>query len=175
MNNEYKIPQILFINGVFLKDCVQIDDIFEQRLLDNLSESETQDVVYDRLPSYFSRLSTWVKKTNIKCWYCDLNFDTAPVFIPLILEHIGGDEYNISVKGCFCGFACAQKHIDIHHQDICNNTKFSDMLRHLHFIFTGERIDEIEPASDKHDMVQYGGTKTKEDYRKEHAKKNEKV
>ena len=80
------------------------------------------------------------------------------------MEHIGDDEYNISVEGCFCDFPCAKKHIDIFYPNICDNTKFSEMLIHLYYIFNGVRIAEIQPAKSKYQMVQYGGEKTKEEY-----------
>ena len=34
---EYKIPKILFIKGVFIKDCILLDDIFEKQIIEQLN------------------------------------------------------------------------------------------------------------------------------------------
>lgn len=42
------------------------------------------------------------EKTNICCWWCTLEFDNVPCFIPE--RHIAGKYY---VFGCFCTYNCA--------------------------------------------------------------------
>jgi hypothetical protein len=166
---EYKVPQILFIKGVFLKDCTPIDDIFERQLLDKL-DVDTGVVKCDKIPPYFNKLSLWIKSINIKCWYCDLTFSSVPVFIPKIVERLGNDTYNISTYGCFCSFPCAQEHINIHNTKICDHTKFSDMLKFLYWVFNNKRIREIPPAPSKYAMENYGGDESTYTY-KEKIKK----
>ena len=111
---EYKIPKILFLRGVFIKDCIPLDDIFERQLIEQLN-IENPIVTYNDFPSIFTNLNSWIKKTNLKCWYCDLNFDNMPVFIPKVIEHSGlNTDYNISSYGCFCSFCCATEYTNLH-------------------------------------------------------------
>ena len=62
---EFKESKILFIKGVFIKDCMPMDDIFEQQIVEQLN-FETPIISYTQLPSIFRSLETWIKKTNIK-------------------------------------------------------------------------------------------------------------
>jgi hypothetical protein len=168
----YKIQQILFVEGVFLKDCVSIDDIFEKRLLDKLHVDDQKTIVYGRIPTCFVNLDTWVKSVNVKCWYCDLTFTNMPIFIPNNV-HKKGDNYNINTHGCFCSFACAQKYINIHYSNICDYTNYTQMLKYLYFVFYNKRINDIVPSPDKYEMVHYSnGTVTVSEYKTKIKKLN---
>jgi hypothetical protein len=154
---EYKIPKILFIKGVFIKDCIQLDDIFEQQILETL-KIDSPIIIYNNLPSVFTNLNSWIKTTNLKCWYCNLTFDNMPVFIPKIIEHSGfNTDYNISTFGCFCSFSCATTHTNLYYPKICDNIKLKEMTRFLYKIFNGRAIKEITQSPSKFDMNQYGG------------------
>lgn len=154
---EYKIPKILFLGGVFIKDCIPLDDIFEQQIIEQLN-IDNHIVNYNNFPSIFNNVNTWVKKTNLNCWFCDLNFDNMPVFIPKIIENSGIDKnYNISTHGCFCSFCCATSYINLYYPKICDNIKMKEMLRFLYKIFKGRSIREIFASPSKYMMSQYGG------------------
>lgn len=164
--NEFKESKILFIKGVFIKDCMPMDDIFEQQIEEQLNLDHPV-ILYTQMPSIFRSLKTWVKKTNVKCWYCDLNFDNIPVFIPKIIEKTYlCDEYNISTYGCFCSFSCAAKFNNLYNQRICVNVDIRDKLVFLFNIFYGRVIKEITPSPDKYIMKQYGGDVDSMLYRK---------
>jgi len=91
------VPKILFIKGIFKKDCTS-DDIFEKRILENshvveaeVDISSTEVIVngesftnYEKLPSIFTNIETWKKKSNLACWNCTLFFTTVPIFIPKV-------------------------------------------------------------------------------------------
>ena len=163
---EYKESKILFIKGVFIKDCIPLDDIFEQQILEKLNIN-THVVSYTKIPSNFVNNKTWIKNTNVKCWYCDLTFDNIPVFIPKIIEHSGINtiDYNIITFGCFCSFCCAVSYIDIYNSKICDNIKLKEMLKFLYMIFNGASIKELLTAPNKYIMEHYGGCTSQVEYR----------
>jgi hypothetical protein len=163
---EYKESKILFIKGVFIKDCIPLDDIFEQQILEKLNIN-THILSYNKIPSNFVNNNTWIKNTNVKCWYCDLNFDNVPVFIPKIIEHSGinNTDYNIITFGCFCSFCCAVAYVDIYNAKICDNIKSKEMLKFLYMIFNGTSIKELLPSPNKYTMEHYGGCTSQVDYR----------
>lgn len=156
ISKEYIEPTLLFLKGVYIKDCIPVDDIFERRIIEQLA-SDNPVIHYTELPSNFTDLNKWVKKTNLKCWYCDLNFDDPPVFIPKIIERVGADNFNISVSGCFCSFCCAASHIDLYYPKICNNVEAIEMLKFLYKIFNRKAIKEISRAPLKFTRTSYGG------------------
>lgn len=154
---EYKISKILFIKGVFIKDCMPIDEIFEQQIMEQLN-NETPIDVYKKLPTNFTGTDTWIKNTNLKCWYCDLNFDNQPVFIPKLIEPASTPiGYNISTHGCFCSFCCAMAYNNLYNTKLCNNLHVRDMLLFLYKIFNGNSVKEIFQSPSKYEMAHYGG------------------
>jgi hypothetical protein len=161
---EFKVPKILFIRGVFLKDCIPIDDIFEQQLIDRLDEEKIKINEFDMIPSVFTTLNAWVKKVNIHCWYCDLNFEAHPVFIPRLIEPTS-DGYTIGTEGCFCTFSCAMAHINIHYPKIYDNVRKHDMLKFLYKIFHTAKVREILASPSRYEMTQYGGHLEIHEYR----------
>ena len=52
---EYKIQKLLFLKGVFIKDCIPSDDIFEQHIIDRLNIND------------IFRIFLLVKIKNCKC------------------------------------------------------------------------------------------------------------
>jgi hypothetical protein len=155
---EYKVPKILFIKGVFIKDCIQIDDLFEQQIIEQLNQDEDDIIIYNKIPSTFTCMNTWPTKTNIKCWTCDLNFDGVPVFIPKLIEPSPTDSgYSMGVLGCFCGFTCAMTHNNLFNGKLCQNIKSRDMLMFLYNIFLNHHVKEIYESPSKYMMKQYGG------------------
>lgn len=155
--SEYKVQKILFIKGVFIKDCIQIDDLFEKQLIEQLDKDE-QIVKYEKLPTLFTDIDSWIRKTNIKCWNCDLTFDTQPIFIPKLIEPattVSG--YSVSVHGCFCSFACALKYNNITNTKLCDNLRVREMLKFLYKLFYNRNIETIYEAMNKTKMKQYGG------------------
>jgi hypothetical protein len=154
---EYKVPKILFIKSVFIKDCIPIDDLFEQQIIDQLL-IETPIITYVPLPSTFFSLDTWIQKTNIKCWYCDLNFDNMPIFIPTNIDKIDdSNKYHISTHGCFCSFGCSISYNNIHNQNICDRINNKEMIFYLYNIFYTNLVRDIMPSPNKYIMKQYGG------------------
>lgn len=154
---EYKVPKILFVKGVFLKDCMPIDDIFEQKLMDQL-DLEDDIILHKPLPSIFNNTATWPQTTNLRCWNCDLVFSGIPVFIPKGIDSLSDGNYNIITSGCFCSFNCAIAFNNLHNIKICDNVNVREMLQFLYKVFNEKSVKEILPAPSKYIMKQYGGT-----------------
>ncbi len=87
--------RILFLPGVFLKDCPEPEDSSEEIV--ELESSDDLDAIatdvsqieaafcakkvikkYDTIPSQFTTLDKWPKQTNLLCWYCDFPFTGMP-------------------------------------------------------------------------------------------------
>jgi hypothetical protein len=165
---EYKLSKILFIKGVFLNNCTPIDDLFEQQLMDQIT-ADKPIIKYDKLPSTFTSIDKWTKTVNIQCWNCNLMFDTIPVFIPLSVEVVSCDNYNIGVEGCFCSFTCASYFIDIKYKKIYDNINKKNMLKLLWKIFhkSTNMIKFFSNAPCKYNMIHYGGDRSIKDFKSE--------
>uniref|UniRef100_A0A6C0LM21 MYM-type domain-containing protein n=1 Tax=viral metagenome TaxID=1070528 RepID=A0A6C0LM21_9ZZZZ len=153
---------IIFLRGVNTEDYKNIEDEFNERLLESVSTQDpyrTDKVKYDIIPPIFTSLNKWTKNTNIFCWNCDFTFNTLPVFIPLSIKYVDNDKYNISVYGNFCSFPCAARHI-VEHMD----SDLLDNLIKLYEIFHNKQISKINPSPRRHIMLKYGGYITDEQY-----------
>lgn len=159
------VPKILFIKGIFKKDCTS-DDIFEKKILENSNTIENEMVIvsgnaltntqsftnfinYQKLPNIFHDIASWEKKTNLLCWNCTLQFQSVPVFIPRVIEPVTSkfmashaprtdethQKYSISVQGVFCSFGCARQYIETHNYSISEKTEKLNKLRLLHKLF----------------------------------------
>jgi hypothetical protein len=93
-------PKILFLPGVFLKDCPRPEDESSEEIieldadLDSLATDITalEAVVvktrpsikkYDVIPTQFTSRDTWPKSTNLLCWYCSRSFEEFPWTVPI--------------------------------------------------------------------------------------------
>ncbi len=104
MSDIDKIPanQYILIEGVY--------SVKKKKKKDS-SYSESQLAInYDRIIPIFTNLDNWPMRTNIKCWFCDLNFKTKPIPIgDRIFTDEGIDK--IGVEGIACSFTCAFSYI----------------------------------------------------------------
>ena len=152
------IPKILFLNGCYLSDCDNIEDMFDDNLLNELDVRYDNVIEYNRIPQHFISLDTWIKKTNIKCWNCDCSFDSTPIFIPTsIIRSDIKDNINttFTVHGNFCSFSCATTYLQT--LNISNKWDIQFLLRKLYYIFYNKEINNIPPSPSKYMMKQYGG------------------
>jgi len=161
---------ILFLKGIYKKDCNSMEEMFTNQLMDKFKESDSNDryvdVIYDTIPTTFTTVDKWVKSTNLKCWNCDCNFSNMPCFIPISLDPSKhGKEYTMDVYGNFCSFPCAASHINSNFRDDLWNKRM--LLKILYSKFHGgKKIIEIPDAPSKTMMQQYGGTINVAEYRK---------
>lgn len=168
--SDYEPPNVLFLRGCFLSDCKSIEDKFDEKLLNEGSYGNTYEIkntTYDKIPKTFTSLESWKKSTNLKCWYCDCTFESVPLFIPKNVEKDG----SMGVLGNFCSWNCASSHINLHF-DSDQKWEKCLLLKLLYRDFTGDEINEILPAPNKTEMIQYGGKKTPQQFKDELSKKN---
>lgn len=190
------IPKILFIKGIFKKDCLS-DDIFEKKILENSNmdtvNSTTSEVIvngesfinYEKLPSIFTSIETWQKKSNLTCWNCTLPFTTIPVFIPKVIEPISpknkmeresifGKKFSISVEGVFCSFGCTRQYIETHNYSISERIETINKLRLLHKLFyNNKKMKELSYYPTPLNMRCFGGDLTILEFKEEINKYNE--
>lgn len=158
---NYEQPNILFLKGCFLSDCSNIEDQFDERLINESRVNEKYDIeeiVYDKIPDRYESFSEWKKNTNIRCWTCDCHFYDTPKFLPLIIhpsmepskQHSGMD-----VHGNFCSWPCAATEIELYFSP--KKREMYDMLYFLYSEFNdGKKITFIPPARRKIEMSHYG-------------------
>jgi len=98
-------PKILFLPGVFLKDCPCPEDLSSEDELDSIittdiSQFEPNIKVktiikkYDSIPRQFTDVSKWPKSSNLLCWYCDSAFNGMPwpIIISCSKTLVSGDD-----------------------------------------------------------------------------------
>lgn len=162
--DNYEPPNVLFLRGCFLDDCNSVEDLFDEKLMnEGIPECEfyeIKDTQYNKIPQTFESLDVWPKKTNLKCWMCDCSFQNIPIFIPLTIDK----NNHMDTLGNFCAWGCAARYIDLYF-DFDERWEKHALLRVLYHLFTGNLINEIVSAHPKTEMVQYGGKKTVKEYR----------
>jgi hypothetical protein len=146
-------PTVLFIKGVFQEDCTQIDDIFEEQLLQEAFD--TEKVIFDNIPIILSSLDEYPESSNIKCWHCDLTFDGRPVLLPDIIEK-HKDTYKLSIYAGCCSFACGMAYISLYFPKVTEKFAKIDMLKLLYKLLNGKTPIIMKKAPSRHIMIHYG-------------------
>jgi hypothetical protein len=110
------------------------------------------------LPEIFSK-GVWPEKTNIKCWWCTLSFESVPCFVPT--KMVNG---KYTVLGCFCSFNCAMAYnLYALEQNQHDRLRKCALLNSLYYEIHGEP-KEILPSPPKETMIMYGGKLSIEQY-----------
>jgi hypothetical protein len=174
---DFKIPNILFLKGITIDDIVEIEDLYQKELLDNVNKNYNSlnltenNIIYDKIPKCFYDIKSWVKNTNVRCWYCSLKFKNTPWFIiKNIYSSSNGACYD--VEGNFCSAGCLQGYVEIHFNkrkdfDIYHNIKL------LYKLFYNKNINEIIISPSKYSLKIYGGDLDMIDYQKKIFKINQ--
>lgn len=166
---ELHTPKVLFIKGVFIKDCTTIDDLFDEQIMDQVHDDPVEINIYTPLPTIFYSMKLWPAKTNLRCFYCDMNFEDVPKFAPKTIEP-SKEGYTMTTEGCFCTFNCVVSFIDLYYPKIHDNLNKKNMLKLLHKVFTGNAVTEIKKSPSKYNMIQYGGMWTHQEFAKNSPK-----
>lgn len=174
------IDGILFLQGVYKKDCKRVEDFFHERLL---HDSSNENKMYDKIPMIFTGISKWVKSTNLLCWTCTRSFKGRPWFEPQSIDPMNNSvskfstniplkniskkhEFCISIKGNFCSPNCVMRYILNYTRDMSDRLNKIAMLNFVYELFTGVSIHDIQPAPHHTEMIQYGGCMTVQEYQK---------
>ena len=175
------IDGILFLQGVYLKDCKKVEDFFHERLL---HDSHIETKMYEKIPLVFTGIETWLKSTNLLCWVCNRSFKGRPWFEPLSIDplckgkvgifldsmqvknQIKKDNFCINIRGNFCSPNCVMRHIITNTKDMSDRLNKIFMLKFVYELFTGIKINNIHPSPPHTEMIQYGGSKSVQEYQK---------
>ncbi|MGL5936419.1 MAG: hypothetical protein ACRCZI_12460 [Cetobacterium sp.] len=181
-----KIPKVLFIKGVFKKDCVT-DDMFDKKIMENVfdnkamgmgfDEQEDFSVSYNKLPATFENIDVWPKTTNLICWNCHQAFNTIPVFIPGVIEPTTSKDpenskqkFVISVYGVFSSFGCALSFVESRNYPLNEKIEIHNKLNLLHRLFYGTKMTDTNYFPCIYTTIPYGGDKTIDEFRDEMKK-----
>jgi hypothetical protein len=150
-----------------------MEDLFDKRILEAFND--VAEIIYDKIPPKFTSIDTWPKSTNLKCWNCDCNFLTVPIFIPVCIEtnDLKSMTGSMDTQGNFGSWNCASRYINIHFES-SKRWERHEFLKILYSVFTGDDISDILPANPKTIMKQYGGDITPHEYREHLNSMNEK-
>lgn len=157
---KQNIDTVLFLSGVFKKDCSKID----------LQLRKTNE--YDSIPLTFTSLESHPRQTNLLCWNCTRNFKGYPWFEPQSMscnsrqlrKNEPRKDIHFSCHGNFCSAPCVRKYIDTHTRSLSERNDKISMLKIEYEIFMGKPIDFIPPAPSHTNLVQFGGTMTLDAY-----------
>jgi len=90
------------------------------------------------------------EKTDVACWWCTYNFDTAPVFLP---DHYKNNTY--FVFGNFCGFSCMLAYNE--NLDDYRKSVRSVLIKQMYKdVFQNENM-LIKPAGPRELLRKFGG------------------
>lgn len=170
-NNNDKTPCIIFLKGVNRSDYKEVEDQFDQILMENTLQTDTLEInkTYDILPTIFTSLDNWPKQTNTHCWTCECTFTNRPIFIPLHIKGSSDGMWDMNTHGIFCSFSCATRHI----KDFMDSTLFTN-LYHLYYIFYKKEVKCIYASPRRYCTKKYGGHMTEAEYIEEiHRLENE--
>ncbi len=122
------------------------------------------NVSYQPLPREFKSLDKWPKRTNLECLNCGCSIDGPPIFIPRSVTNkkkkSKGKYIDVTAKsvyGVFHHFSCAATYIKKMELTTDGRHDTIEMLKDLHYDFTGKRIKYIAVAEDKALRSAYGG------------------
>lgn len=183
---------ILFLQGVFKRDCKTIEDQFTDALLTDV-ESDLNGNSYDKIPVRFTTIKNWPDSTNLLCWYCNQSFKGRPWFEPKSIEPVSNGQvgvllssdkvkksknthgFSIITNGIFCSCNCVRSYINLHSADESQKNDRIAMLRGIVYeAFTESTISDIVPSPPYTEMVQYGGELSRCEYRKKVSNLNKK-
>lgn len=165
MDKPYAPPNILRLAGITLADYTSVEDVADERLLDQCgasavgSDDAADEASYppDRIPHRFTTLAEWPHNTNLRCWQCNFTFDDRPKFVPTYVRESERGGVDIGVRGNFCTFNCAELWIEIEYAgQLDQQWRAQDALCIVYFLFTGHRVSRILPAPRHTRMRQYG-------------------
>jgi hypothetical protein len=172
MEHAYRPPNILHLTGITMEHYQSMEDIFDRQILDSVEKKP--DIIaktYDTIPTVFTTIKHWPKKTNLKCWMCDFVFEGTPKFVPTYIKDSPArskeSSIEVGVLGNMCSFACASLYINTYFHRKEQAWKLLDNLSMLYRLFKGRSVHYIPLAPHKTTMVQYGGNMSETEFRKQ--------
>ena len=130
-----------------------------EKMMQSMNNNDSNKIVlsntvYDKIPKKYSK-SNWVRNTNLKCWKCDLHFNSVPYFI--------ATKSLQDPTGNFCSAGCTKLYIDTE-ADVTYRWEMEMQLKFLHEELTGQTNFTIYAAPSKTRRQEYGGDLTEEQF-----------
>lgn len=157
---------IMKLKGFHLSDIISVEDIFDQRIMEEADVVEDTHLVissknivhYTTNPITFTTLDKWPTKSNCKCWTCDRYFTTRPWFMPTsyVIDIITKKEV-FGTEGNFCISNCVQDWINTHHSNDGTYDDKTKMLKMVYKIYHEKIIYKILPSISKTKRKEYCG------------------
>jgi hypothetical protein len=160
----YKSPNILSLAGITLNDYIPLEDVADERLIQEDDHNIEKIYPYNKIPQVFNSIDTWITHTNLCCWSCGFKFDNVPKFVPTYIRE-SNNIIEIGVLGNMCSFNCAELWIETHASNREERYKLQNNLCYLYYLFTGNRTVHIKPSLCRTNLLQYGGTMNEEVFR----------
>jgi len=99
---------------------------------------------------------SWVKRTDICCWWCAHQFDTVPLGIPVEFD---GEIFK--VRGCFCSFSCLTSYNKDSKESGCYY-----LIKAFYKALVGKVFDEnVSEAPPKEMLCIFGGPYSIKEFR----------
>lgn len=133
----------------------------------NEADTTNQQTGQYELLSQFLHSDTWLRKTNVSCWWCCHSFNTVPLGLPLKYDI---DTKKFRVQGVYCSFACMMAS----HQDKPRKSE-AHLIKYLYSKVTGTPLIDcqITPAPPRSCLAKFGGPLSIDQFR--NATKENKV
>lgn len=141
------------------KEILKLKKMIDDAGLYNSSSTKVHEI-HLNLIDCTTEKTIVVEKTNIACWWCTLQFDTMPCFIP---NKQVDNMYH--VFGCFCSFNCAASYNFTCLDDYKVWNRYS-LLKKMYQDTIGYD-SEILNAPPKETLKKYGGKLTEQEYKQE--------
>lgn len=172
----------LFLKGVFPEDCMDMVNLFEDRLTRQTPVKAAEEQ-FDELPSSFDGLSSWPASTNLQCAHCTLKIKGRPWFEPQSIEpqsdgavgviltpqEVRGQKRRVKftaiAKHSFCGPNCVAAFIANSHHPMPKKLARLAMLRVVARVIEGISYAEFTPSPPHTALKRYGGTMSDDQYR----------
>lgn len=193
------MPLIVVLRGVTPSDLVTVEQFFYDQLLSEdvhdviaegmqnvtlvkRSEVSTptvstpefghlpRELVYLSLPVGGYQIQQLPPKTNLKCWYCDLQFDGHPWFIPCDMREEKNNQVVLGasgISGNFCSEVCAYGWLPQLHTGAID--RYAQLLQTQVLVRKGVTSFVPPDPLPKTEREEYGGVMTVETYREEVA------
>lgn len=172
---------IIFLQCVYYDKIETLEDLLLDQQINQQSNQHNcikKNSVFIK-PNKFKSKKQWIdafKNENISCWYCNLSFRGVPLFLANCIRNTPtGREYD--THGLFCGAACAYSYL-VNSAKFIKDKTFSDkllMLKSLYRDLLNKKIIEFIEAPNPYNMVQYGGSIERDEYKEQLKQINQKI
>lgn len=162
VNNVIKNETLSKKTHVTFSDCDEIDKILNDNISINVLEIDYPETkIRKTLINFSDEISkkSWLKKTDIHCWWCCHQFNNPPCSVPD--KFVNGIFF---VYGCFCSPNCSVAYI-LNDNKYNIWEKYSLTIRFCQEVFDS-KLNSIKSAGPRESLRIFGGHLSIEQFRK---------